>query len=460
MWRYYTDSKGSASLVEDTNMLNLEAAGELSLAGNCVGHWKMNDNAGNTTVVDSSGNGKNGTAQQNTSVLHTTGKIDGALTFNGTSDYVNIGNVIGAGAYTKVAWVKREAGNYYNNIVSSESLSHAIYAPYTYSFKLTAGHVNPFNQVQDTTAALEVGVWYQVAVTFNPSVSSGQMVLYKNGTQVATANNVPTQAASTKTYIGRFATGYAMKGSIDNVMIFNRALTAEEIQALYNEGNGTETIPSGTLAYATAGYAANRWTLETSGDFEVKVDFHYSGTSSRDGWIGMSIENNADNYVSLSAGHDSNGPFFYYEKVIGGSITSGQIARGSNDGTLYISYNASLDELYLSSTGYGSANAWQTISGLLQGQWTSKPVRVTIDGVADRIVVGPGEAYLDNFEVTTATLNGWPPVTDLNDDGYIDWEDISLMADNWLDTNPDAVGDVYDDNIVNFRDFAEIGLDW
>jgi hypothetical protein len=87
-------------------------------------------------------------------------------------------------------------------------------------------------------------------------------------------------------------------------------------------------------------------------------------------------------------------------------------------------------------------------------------VSASIDGVADRIVVGSGEAYLDNFEVTTATLNGWPPITDLNEDGYIDWEDISLLADNWLDTNPEAVGDVFDDNIVNFLDYAEIGLGW
>lgn len=54
---------------------------------NIVAHYKMNDNADNTTVLDNMGF-SNGTAQQNTSALHTDGKILGALTFNGTSDYV------------------------------------------------------------------------------------------------------------------------------------------------------------------------------------------------------------------------------------------------------------------------------------------------------------------------------------------------------------------------------------
>ena len=109
-------------LAEDANVLNVRASGWVDLLSSCVGHWKMNDNAASTTVLDSSGNGKNGTLsrtprycipQRQSTVLN------GALTFNGTSDYVDVGNVIGTGAYTKVAWVKRDDGSYYNNIISS-----------------------------------------------------------------------------------------------------------------------------------------------------------------------------------------------------------------------------------------------------------------------------------------------------------------------------------------------------
>ena len=116
-------------LAEEADGLNVRSTGWIDLLSSCVGHWKMNDNEATTVVLDASGNGHDGTALQNTSVLHTTGKIDGALTFNGTTDYVNVGNVIGTGAYTKVAWVKRDTGNYYNNIISSSNYTHALYAP-------------------------------------------------------------------------------------------------------------------------------------------------------------------------------------------------------------------------------------------------------------------------------------------------------------------------------------------
>jgi hypothetical protein len=194
----------------------------LALISSCVGHWKMNDNEPNTTVVDSSGNGNHGTAQQNTSILHTDSGnppyLNGALTFNGTSDDIAVGTVVGLGAYTKVAWVKRAEGNVYNNIVSSGSTStaasHALFAPSIYQFKLSAGHSGGYDAVQDVNG-LEADTWYHVAVTYDPDVNSGQMVLYKDG--------------------------------VDVVMIFDSALTTDEISHLYNNGDGIETIAVGEV---------------------------------------------------------------------------------------------------------------------------------------------------------------------------------------------------------------------
>ncbi len=57
-----------------------------------VGHWTMDDNADNAIVLDSGVYANDGTAQQNTSVLHTTGIVDGALNFDGRSDYINCGD--------------------------------------------------------------------------------------------------------------------------------------------------------------------------------------------------------------------------------------------------------------------------------------------------------------------------------------------------------------------------------
>jgi hypothetical protein len=432
------------------------AVGGLNLLTNCTGHWTLNDNAASTVVLDGSGKGHNGTAMRNTSVLHTTGKINGALTFNGTSDYVNVGNVVGSGAYTKIAWIKRDAGNYFNNIISSgDVFSHALYAPYTESFKLSAGHVNPFKAVQDPTP-LDVNVWYFVAVTYDPAVSSGKMMLYKNGLKVSEANNVPTQTASTSTYIGGFSGGYGMMGAIDNVMIFNKALTNEDITALYNAGNGTETVPNGYFGDQQSSYSANEWKFDVAYDFEVKVDFHYSDLSVADGWIGMNVGDDA-NYVSISSGSDGGARYFYYEAEVDGSVVSEKEPRTSNDGSLYISYDSAAKKFYLSHTGFGSENAYVwTAPNPTTGQW-GLPVNASVGGGSSGAILGSGEAYLEDFKVTAAELLNWPPPSDIDQNGYIELSDLEIMCENWLES---GAGDIDNSGKVDLTDFAELGLAW
>ena len=245
----YTKCFWDSDINPDVNSIGNTTAPDYDFSW--IGHWKMNDNDDQNQVDDSSGNDNHGTAQQITSTLHTNSGnppyLNGALTFNGTSDYIDVGEVIGIGAYTKAAWIKRAEGQFVNNIISADTFSHAFFAPNDISFRLAAGHNGSWLLVQDSVP-LAVDTWYFVAVTFDPNVESGKMVLYKNGIEVDDANNVPTQlGTSTTTYIGRFESGYYFGGEMDNVMVFNRALTAEEIEFLYNEGYGIEILPDGSL---------------------------------------------------------------------------------------------------------------------------------------------------------------------------------------------------------------------
>ena len=68
-------------------------------------------------------------------------------------------------------------------------------------------------------------------------------------------------------------------------------------------------------------------------------------------------------------------------------------------------------------------------------------------------------AYLDNFEVASAALLGWPVAVDLDYDGLLGWGDIDVLSGNWLEVYPDR-GDINGDDIANFLDFAEFGLAW
>ena len=155
------------------------------------------------------------------------------LSFNGSNNYVDLGDMLSVGSYTKTAWVKRESGNNNNNIMSGDE-GHALWAPHNYDYKLSSGH-QPWNAVQDAEP-LEVGVWYFVSVTYE--ITSQTMTLFKNGVQVDQVTDIEGPAESSKTYLGRYGNGAYWIGAIDEAGIWDRALSSMEIEQLYNIGNG------------------------------------------------------------------------------------------------------------------------------------------------------------------------------------------------------------------------------
>jgi hypothetical protein len=53
-------------------------------------------------------------------------------------------------------------------------------------------------------------------------------------------------------------------------------------------------------------------------------------------------------------------------------------------------------------------------------------------------------------------------IYDLDYDCYIDWGDIAVIGQNWLQTGENLPGDLHKDadNTVNFLDFAEFANVW
>jgi len=69
--------------------------------------------------------------------------------------------------------------------------------------------------------------------------------LYINATNVATSTDTDAMGTNSANLIigaRKQGLGHFFDGQIDNVMIFNRALSQVEIDALYNGGAGTETF--------------------------------------------------------------------------------------------------------------------------------------------------------------------------------------------------------------------------
>src|ERR1019366_1859730 len=103
-----------------------------------------------------------------------------------------------------------------------------------FTFDLSTGGTT-YNDLTLGAAGSFVGGWNHVVAVFNPGVS-GQ--LYLNG---ALANTVATSVStihvsSADPAIGFSATGY-FNGTIDDARVYNRALSAAEITALYYNGD-------------------------------------------------------------------------------------------------------------------------------------------------------------------------------------------------------------------------------
>ena len=80
------------------------------------------------------------------------------------------------------------------------------------------------------TSASNVGSWVHWAL-----VRSGSTLrLYRNGTQVASRSDLPaTTSASLSGNIGAFGVSYPAKAAIDEVAIYNAALSATTVQGHY-----------------------------------------------------------------------------------------------------------------------------------------------------------------------------------------------------------------------------------
>ena len=192
-----------------------------------------------TTATDSSGNGISGTLQGTT--WTTSGKYGKALSFNGNSSYVNLGDpslLQSTGSMTWSAWVFATGNpNDDGQIISRSNGSSGWQlktspdtGPRTFGVAVSAN--NSLTQRYSTTVVRQ-NAWYYVTGVYNAATRT--LDIYVNGVRDngVLIGTVPASQAvpSVNVNIGRRPAGYYFKGTIDEVRIYNRALSQAEIQA-------------------------------------------------------------------------------------------------------------------------------------------------------------------------------------------------------------------------------------
>ena len=218
---------------------------EVMVDDQMVAHYKMNDNAADTVVVDSKG-GNDGTADANTSTMTAVGKINEAFTFNGTSDEVVLpasnSIITNNNSFTVCLWGKSSdlvsAEGRFITLQTGSSTSTAINIHHTSDdFRASYRDAASQSNTQNLVVGISSDTWYHLAVTYDGT----DYKFYANGSLINTI---------TDTFIG-FGTGTArlgsfnssdnfLDGSLDDVRIYEQVLELSEIQALYNSTNGTE----------------------------------------------------------------------------------------------------------------------------------------------------------------------------------------------------------------------------
>ena len=164
------------------------------------------------------------------------GKIGRAIDFDGVNDYVSVADANSLDLTTGMtleAWVQLDTVSSWRTTILKEkpgTLSYALYANSSSARpqgEIVTGTGAGTDRVAGVGPALTAGAWTHLALTYD----NAQLRLYKNGVQVVqTASTGAIQASALPLRIGgNTIWGEYTDGRIDEVRVYNRALSAAEI---------------------------------------------------------------------------------------------------------------------------------------------------------------------------------------------------------------------------------------
>ena len=204
-----------------------------------VAAFAFNEGTG-TTTADLSGNGNTGTLVN--AAWSATGKFGPALSFNGTNALVNIPDAASlrlTTAMTLEAWVNPSTvNNKWRDVIYKGNDNYYLEGTSnTRSRPALGGTFGTSNADLYGTAALAPNTWTHLAGTYDGAT----LRLYVNGVQVSSAARTGSIATSTNPLQigGDSLFGQYFSGTIDEVRVYNVALTAAQIQADMNTSIGS-----------------------------------------------------------------------------------------------------------------------------------------------------------------------------------------------------------------------------
>jgi hypothetical protein len=224
-----------------------------------VAAWGFDEGSGDT-VEDLSGQGHDGVISN--AEWTTAGRFGGALSFNGEDSWVTVADAPDlhlAVGMTLEAWVRPTTIDGFESVVLKErghSLSYALYAhdpdrrPFAPSGAINVGSGPDISA--NGTSQVQLGLWTHLAATYDGAA----LRIYVNGVLAGSqAAEGEIENTDDALRFGGNVVGEFFSGLIDEIRIYNRALTAHEIamdsQTPISTGGGAS--PAAVAAPASAG---------------------------------------------------------------------------------------------------------------------------------------------------------------------------------------------------------------
>lgn len=391
-----------------------------SLDDGLVGHWTFDGDAvSGTTVTDVSGNGNNGTMVNGPT--KTIGRIGQGMSFDGNNDYISTTDIdYGTGNTISIsAWIKFSSCTADGTICFIVSKGQYIgSSPYSlfvtdtqkigFSVRENAGNVFYSSDTYNDDN------WHHIGVSFDGS----KAIIYVDGIKIGTSATYSPLNNNELVIIGgddADPTNRPFAGSLDDVRVYARTLSADEVYRLYTLGKpnviNSKASQGDTLTEGLVGY----WKLdETSGTTAADSSGNGNTGTLTNGptWVTGKIGNGLDfdgsnDYVDASAGSSLkiNGPqsmsFWMYGE--GSSADAFMVGNGnaSLQGFSCTHHNGATVYCYIQSgTNYVSAsvgnNVWTHVTASWDGTTGTNSKKIYVNGV----LISQGAS-------TFGTLSGW-----------------------------------------------------
>jgi hypothetical protein len=348
-----------------------------------VGYWSFDEGRG-THASDMSGNENDGTLLNGPGWV--VGKSRGALGFDGVNDYIEINNATtlqstptnqwsmgawiyptGAGGNRIVVRKDASGGGYYIRLNSTNFQS---------LLRFSGGHV------ERSAGTAVLNEWNHLVMTYDGTTRKH----FLNGVEVGSWNEGVTLAFNTSVVrIGaNSSTSEFFNGTIDEVRIYNRALSASEVYSLYANTKSTivgvtptDRYNNGLVAHWT--FDGKHTTPTTVEDVVGNNDGTTHGVVPAGGIIGqaMKFDGVNDNISVLNSSiFNSFGtnPFSVAAWVKTTSTSFASLVDNKTAGTNNAGYNLQIAETngrayFRVGTGAGQAQTGNSITNVTDGEW-------------------------------------------------------------------------------------------